>query len=131
MRTAIAEIWESGCRDAHIGHVPDELVAVRTSASNRERAVGLIDGTSVAVADGEIAGFVTRLATSSTSYLCHAPTVAPAWPMRSWPMPSRWMRLARRLSSWPPSTAVTPSRPRTLRQRLDALGLEYESIGGP
>ena len=56
---AIAEIWESAWRDGHVGHVPDELVAVRTTDSFRSRADLLIGNTTVAVVDGEVAGFVS------------------------------------------------------------------------
>ena len=56
---AIAEIWESAWRDAHLGHVPDSLVEVRTAESFRERAGALVPETSVAVVDGVVAGFVT------------------------------------------------------------------------
>ena len=56
---AIAEIWESAWRDAHLGNVPDSLVEVRTTESFRERADALVPETSVAVVDGVVAGFVT------------------------------------------------------------------------
>jgi GNAT superfamily N-acetyltransferase len=55
---AIAEIWHAGWRDGHLGHVPDALVAVRTDESFRVRAAGRVADTSVAVAGGEVAGFV-------------------------------------------------------------------------
>jgi GNAT superfamily N-acetyltransferase len=54
----VAEIWHAGWPDGHLGHVPDELVAVRDEASFRTRAGERIGDTIVAVADGEIAGFV-------------------------------------------------------------------------
>ena len=54
----VAEIWERGWHDGHDGHVPDELTAVRTSESFRERAADRVPQTSVAEVDGEIAGFV-------------------------------------------------------------------------
>ena len=56
---AIAETWETGWRDAHIGNVPDELVAIRTSESFRTRAAELIGETVVADVDGEVVGFAT------------------------------------------------------------------------
>jgi hypothetical protein len=34
----VAAIWRSGWRDAHLGRVPDELVAVRTPESFATRA---------------------------------------------------------------------------------------------
>ena len=55
---AIAEIWEAGWRDAHLGNVPDALVVARTSASFRIRAETLVGATAVAVVDGTVAGFV-------------------------------------------------------------------------
>lgn len=55
---AIAEIWDRGWHDGHDGHVPDELTAVRTPESFRERAADRVPQTSVAVVADEIAGFV-------------------------------------------------------------------------
>jgi predicted cupin superfamily sugar epimerase/ribosomal protein S18 acetylase RimI-like enzyme len=54
----VAEIWDRGWHDGHDGHVPDELAAVRTSASFRERTLTRIPHTQVALVDGEVAGFV-------------------------------------------------------------------------
>ena len=54
----VATIWEAGWRHAHVGRVPDELVAVRTSDSFRSRAVDRVADTTVADVGGEIAGFV-------------------------------------------------------------------------
>lgn len=54
---AIAAIWEPGWHDAHDGVVPEELVAARDSASFRRRATERIGDTTVAVVDGEVAGF--------------------------------------------------------------------------
>lgn len=56
---AIARIWESAWRDAHLGHVSDELVAARTSESFRTRAAEGVPDTAVAVIGGEVVGFVT------------------------------------------------------------------------
>jgi GNAT superfamily N-acetyltransferase len=56
---AIAAIWESAWRDAHLGHVPDELVAIRTPESFRTRAAVLVPDATVAVVGDEIAGFVS------------------------------------------------------------------------
>ena len=56
---AVGAIWAAGWRDGHLGHVPDALVAVRTPESFRVRAAHLVADTTVAVVDGEIAGFVT------------------------------------------------------------------------
>ena len=55
---AVAEIWREGWRDGHLGHVPDELVAVRTDESFRARAADRVGDTTVAVVDGQVAGFV-------------------------------------------------------------------------
>jgi ribosomal protein S18 acetylase RimI-like enzyme len=55
---AVAEIWRSGWRDGHLGHVPDELLAARTDDSFDMRAVERTDDTVVAVVDGAVAGFV-------------------------------------------------------------------------
>jgi ribosomal protein S18 acetylase RimI-like enzyme len=56
---AIATIWAAGWRDGHVGNVPEALVAARTDESFRTRAPGLVPGTTVAVVDGDVAGFVT------------------------------------------------------------------------
>jgi len=55
---AVARIWETAWREAHLGHVPDELVAVRTSESFRTRAAEYVARTAVAEVDAEVAGFV-------------------------------------------------------------------------
>jgi len=55
----VAEIWTKGWADGHLGNVPDDLVAVRTPESFRERAADRVRGTTVAVTEsGEVAGFV-------------------------------------------------------------------------
>jgi GNAT superfamily N-acetyltransferase len=54
----IAEIWHLGWRDGHLGFVPQELVAARHQDSFGTRAAQRIDDTTVAVIDGDIAGFV-------------------------------------------------------------------------
>jgi GNAT superfamily N-acetyltransferase len=55
---AVAEIWRSGWRDGHLGHVPDELLAARTDASFDVRAAERTGDTAVAVVHGVVAGFV-------------------------------------------------------------------------
>ena len=55
---AVAAIWYAGWGDGHIGHVPAELVAVRTKESFWTRAADRIADTTVAVVGGEVAGFV-------------------------------------------------------------------------
>jgi GNAT superfamily N-acetyltransferase len=56
--SAIAAIWRAGWNDAHLGNVPDALVAARTSESFPLRAAQRVDDTTVALVGGEIAGFV-------------------------------------------------------------------------
>jgi GNAT superfamily N-acetyltransferase len=55
---AIAEIWQLGWQDGHVGFVPQELVDVRTEASFRHRAAERIADTTVATVEGAVAGFV-------------------------------------------------------------------------
>jgi ribosomal protein S18 acetylase RimI-like enzyme len=55
---AVAAIWRSGWRDGHLGHVPDELLTVRTDASFDTRAGERTGDTAVAVVGGAVAGFV-------------------------------------------------------------------------
>lgn len=55
---AVAAIWLPGWRDAHLGNVPDALLAVRTPESFGERAAERVGDTTVATVDGEVAGFV-------------------------------------------------------------------------
>ena len=55
---AIAEIWQLGWHDGHLGFVPQELVEARTEASFRTRASQRIEDTTVATVDGAVAGFV-------------------------------------------------------------------------
>ncbi|MEQ4206879.1 GNAT family N-acetyltransferase [Actinopolymorpha sp. B9G3] len=54
----IAEIWRTGWNDGHLGNVPDDLVTARTAESFHTRAAQRVDDTTVALAGGEIAGFV-------------------------------------------------------------------------
>ncbi|WP_199434668.1 GNAT family N-acetyltransferase [Qaidamihabitans albus] len=54
----VATIWHDGWRDGHLGHVSDELLAVRTPESFASRAAQRVDDTVVAVAGGAVAGFV-------------------------------------------------------------------------
>ncbi|TQJ01514.1 GNAT family N-acetyltransferase [Amycolatopsis cihanbeyliensis] len=55
---AIAEIWQAGWRDGHLGHVPDALAAVRTEESFAVRAEQRVGDTVVATVDGAVVGFV-------------------------------------------------------------------------
>jgi len=54
----VAIIWHRGWRDGHEGHVPDELVSARTEASFHLRASQRVADTTIATADGALAGFV-------------------------------------------------------------------------
>ena len=54
---AVADIWHAGWPDGHLGHVPDELAAVRTEESFRRRADERVGDTVVADVDGVVAGF--------------------------------------------------------------------------
>ncbi len=55
----IAAVWFRAWRDGHLGLVPEELVRVRTEASFLPRAAERVGATTVALVDGEVAGFVT------------------------------------------------------------------------
>lgn len=54
----VAEIWYDGWLDGHLGHSPEELVAVRTRDSFDARAVDRVGDTVVATDGDTIAGFV-------------------------------------------------------------------------
>jgi ribosomal protein S18 acetylase RimI-like enzyme len=54
----IAEIWQLGWRDGHLGFVPQELVAARTEESFRARASERASEATVAVVSRTVAGFV-------------------------------------------------------------------------
>ena len=56
---AIASVWIHGWVDAHLGNVPPELVASRSPSSFRQRTAERVGSTMVAVAAGDVAGFVT------------------------------------------------------------------------
>jgi GNAT superfamily N-acetyltransferase len=53
----VAAIWREGWRDGHLGHVPVALVEVRTPESFSRRAAERVAETTVAMVDGEVAGF--------------------------------------------------------------------------
>ncbi|MFD6065714.1 GNAT family N-acetyltransferase [Amycolatopsis lurida] len=55
---AVAKIWYHGWQDGHLGNVPDSLVRIRTRESFWDRAAERVGDTTVAVAGGEVAGFV-------------------------------------------------------------------------
>jgi putative acetyltransferase len=54
----VADLWHRGWHDAHPGHVPDGLTAARTLDSFRARVPSRVADTTVAVVDGQVAGFV-------------------------------------------------------------------------
>ena len=54
----VADIWYRGWQDGHLGNVPDELLAIRTEESFWTRAAERVADTTVAIVDGEVAGFV-------------------------------------------------------------------------
>ncbi|MEU6642120.1 GNAT family N-acetyltransferase [Saccharomonospora sp. NPDC046836] len=54
----IAEIWRAAWHDGHDGNVPAELVAARDESSFTTRAAQRTGDTTVAVVDGEVAGFI-------------------------------------------------------------------------
>ena len=54
----IAEIWYHGWRDGHLGHVSQELIELRHEDSFRTRTAQRVNDTTVAVVQGQIAGFV-------------------------------------------------------------------------
>ncbi|WP_330229052.1 GNAT family N-acetyltransferase [Nocardia sp. NBC_00508] len=56
--SAIAEIWYHGWREAHLGNVPDTLLAVRPRDSFDVRAADRVADTTVAALHGTVAGFV-------------------------------------------------------------------------
>jgi putative acetyltransferase len=55
----VADLWHAGWHDAHPGHVPDGLTALRTLEAFHERAASRVADTTVAVSEGgTIVGFV-------------------------------------------------------------------------
>ncbi len=54
----VAELWRAGWMDGHRGHVPEELVAVRTPEDFHTRTLDGADRTTVAVIEQQIAGFI-------------------------------------------------------------------------
>jgi ribosomal protein S18 acetylase RimI-like enzyme len=54
----IAEIWHLGWRDGHLGFVSQELIKVRHEDSFLTRAAKRVNDTTLAVVQGQIAGFV-------------------------------------------------------------------------
>ncbi len=56
---AIAFIWYHGWFDGHLGHVPETLILHRRLPDFRRRVPARIDGTTVAILDSGVVGFVT------------------------------------------------------------------------
>ncbi len=56
--SSIALIWHRGWQDGHVGHVPEELTAVRTERSFWSRAAQRLPDTTIAEIEGGVAGFV-------------------------------------------------------------------------
>ena len=55
----VARVWRTGWLDAHVGHVPDALMAERTESYFTQTAEDLVDATLVAVDDdGSVLGVV-------------------------------------------------------------------------
>src|ERR687891_1489787 len=54
----VAEIWHLGWRDGHLGFVSQQLIEARHVDSFRTRAAKRVNDTTVAVVQGQIAGFV-------------------------------------------------------------------------
>ena len=55
---ALAAIWHAGWRDGHLGRISPQLEAARDADSFRTRAAQRVGDTTVAVINGEVAGFI-------------------------------------------------------------------------
>jgi GNAT superfamily N-acetyltransferase len=55
---AIVDVWFTGWREAHIGHVPDALLAHRSEQTFRARIPKILDTTTVATIDQRVVGLV-------------------------------------------------------------------------
>ncbi|MDX8035895.1 GNAT family N-acetyltransferase [Lentzea sp. BCCO 10_0856] len=58
---AVARIWYPGWCDAHLGNVPQQLVDLRQEETFESRALEHVEHTTVAIVNGEVAGFVMVL----------------------------------------------------------------------
>ena len=56
---AIASLWHRGWIDGHLGHVPEALLAYRRLVDFQQRVPPRLPTTTVAIASGEIVGFLT------------------------------------------------------------------------
>jgi ribosomal protein S18 acetylase RimI-like enzyme len=55
----VARVWRAGWMDAHVGNVPDALMAERTESYFTQTAIDLVDSTLIAVDDdGSVLGVV-------------------------------------------------------------------------
>jgi ribosomal protein S18 acetylase RimI-like enzyme len=54
----VARVWAAGWRDAHVGHVPEALLAVRTEEYFARTAAELVGTTLLAVDDDTVLGVV-------------------------------------------------------------------------
>lgn len=55
---AIVDVWFTGWREAHLGHVPDALLAHRSEETFRQRVPGMIGATTVAAVGHRVVGLV-------------------------------------------------------------------------
>lgn len=55
---AIVDVWYSGWREAHLGHVPEALVAHRSPETFRDRVPEILPTTTVATVGNEVVGLV-------------------------------------------------------------------------
>jgi GNAT superfamily N-acetyltransferase len=70
---AIVDVWFNGWREAHLGHVPDALLAHRSQATFRERIPEILATTSVVTIDHRVVGLVVT-ATDEIEQLYVAPS---------------------------------------------------------
>jgi GNAT superfamily N-acetyltransferase len=56
---SITEVWHTGWRDGHLGHVPAALLPHRELESFRRRVPERLSGSTVAVVGSTVVGFVT------------------------------------------------------------------------
>jgi len=54
----VADLWHAGWHDAHAAHAPAGLTEARTLEAFHERAATRVPDTTVAVVNGQVAGFV-------------------------------------------------------------------------
>lgn len=59
---AVVDVWFTGWREAHLGHVPDALLAHRSEETFRRRIPVILDTTTVATVDHRVVGVVVTAA---------------------------------------------------------------------